>query len=529
MQLSDTLIENLTSLRNTFLDSSFGKAITGKVSDANNEQTSGMKKSKSKTTVRAERKKNISDAFFTKVSEGQNQKLKSGEGLANIFAKIYNLMKSEHEEDVKRYELQKDFENERREKQSSRDKELFDVIHKLTDGSKPVEKKKEKKDTSSFITKILGNMLQGVKSLFSGILKTVWSVSKFIVSSIYKVTKGVAGLVYGIVKEAMSVVTSFLFEKILGAATSTLTRLVSFSVNKLGTAVVDLLAGLLELIPGGGFLVKGLKIAAVAAGVIATEKTTETVSDTITEGLIGKEALQHYNKSHELAVKKQQIEDYAATTGDYNRALKDRKYDEVVKQHDAEYAAGKASESEHQKDLSKRLGALGYELDYNDSFRNPLNGVSLPGIRDIKTGESVNRGIVGVISKMQGDYGQSASDISKELMGKFENNETLKKLRESTGDNLSSIKDEAKSLAKEIDENVGEQLNKTADVLNKLSVENKDLKNGPTNTEPTFIKQTNVVGSSGSSEPNINVVSSVQTRTDDPTWMKIVKSNLRYT
>jgi hypothetical protein len=48
-------------------------------------------------------------ALFTKVSEGQNPKLKKGDSLADILAKMLNFMKKTHDEEIKAMELARDF------------------------------------------------------------------------------------------------------------------------------------------------------------------------------------------------------------------------------------------------------------------------------------------------------------------------------------------------------------------------------------------------------------------------------------
>jgi hypothetical protein len=79
-------------------------------------------KSKNKNTVRPASKntnynnynnlkpqKDITKAFYTKISEGQQQILKKGDSIADILAKMFNFMKKVHEEEIKEMELTRNF------------------------------------------------------------------------------------------------------------------------------------------------------------------------------------------------------------------------------------------------------------------------------------------------------------------------------------------------------------------------------------------------------------------------------------
>jgi len=47
----------------------------------------------------------LSQAFYTKISEGQNQKMKKGDSIADILAKMFNFMKKIHKEEIRQMEV----------------------------------------------------------------------------------------------------------------------------------------------------------------------------------------------------------------------------------------------------------------------------------------------------------------------------------------------------------------------------------------------------------------------------------------
>jgi hypothetical protein len=60
---------------------------------------------------------NIDTAKYTTISENQNTRMRKGDGVANVLARLYALMKGSHDEDVKQMELTRNFKEEQHKEQ----------------------------------------------------------------------------------------------------------------------------------------------------------------------------------------------------------------------------------------------------------------------------------------------------------------------------------------------------------------------------------------------------------------------------
>jgi len=76
-----------------------------------------------------DKKNDINNALYTKISEGQRQNIKKGDSVSNVLAKLYNLTKQYREQDVKRMELEKDF---KKEKAAAEERWHEELIHAIT-------------------------------------------------------------------------------------------------------------------------------------------------------------------------------------------------------------------------------------------------------------------------------------------------------------------------------------------------------------------------------------------------------------
>ena len=62
---------------------------------------------------------NIDTAKYTTISENQNTRMRKGDGVANVLARLYALMKGSHDEDVKQMELTRNFKEEQHKERKS--------------------------------------------------------------------------------------------------------------------------------------------------------------------------------------------------------------------------------------------------------------------------------------------------------------------------------------------------------------------------------------------------------------------------
>ena len=85
-----------------------------------------------RTTPVAVQKKN--NPLYTKISAAEQRPSKKGDGLADVLARIFNLMKKTSDENKKRLELDKDFEHGREGEREKRHKELLKALTGLSGG-----------------------------------------------------------------------------------------------------------------------------------------------------------------------------------------------------------------------------------------------------------------------------------------------------------------------------------------------------------------------------------------------------------
>jgi len=81
----------------------------------------------------------VDTAFYTKVSAGQNSKLRQGDSIADISAKLLSFIKKNEEDKKLHFELMRDFDKENIQEDERRHKELMDAF------KKPKKKEKEER------------------------------------------------------------------------------------------------------------------------------------------------------------------------------------------------------------------------------------------------------------------------------------------------------------------------------------------------------------------------------------------------
>jgi len=92
------------------------------------------------------------DPLYTKIGPKQLQPVKTGDSVADILAKTYNLMRENFDDEKLHYELMKDFEKENKEKSDRKYKKL----EKSLKEKKPEKEKKEELKKDGIEEKILG-------------------------------------------------------------------------------------------------------------------------------------------------------------------------------------------------------------------------------------------------------------------------------------------------------------------------------------------------------------------------------------
>jgi len=374
VSLSDKLIGVLSDLGNTFTNK-IQDAVAG-ASDylSSDSNTRTVRSSKSKNApARNGKAKTVEKALYTTITEGQNQKLKSGEGVANVFAKIYNLMLLERTEKIKRLELEKDFEKEKAAKQERRDRELFGLLHMLTGTPKngAPKAKKENKSNDSLIVKILKGTLGGVKFLFGSILKTTW----FLVKTVASITSSIFGSMVKLISGAITTVVPILFSGV---------KILIKSI--VGAAIDGLTAFLME--KGIGLVVKRFlgPFAAVLAGTEAWKEFEKFEEKEVSPFAYGPEYAQYVAKT---SAAQKEMMDYRELTknqrfmrsrdgavnfearGRERILAKDKELEDKVYAADA--AAKEYAKNYQSKELKDKLEAQGYTVETREQTTHEKN------------------------------------------------------------------------------------------------------------------------------------------------------------
>ena len=110
----------------------------------------------------------IQPALYTKVAEGQNQRMKKGEGVASVLGKLYNLMKLNYTEEEKRRELDINFKYKQEQQKEKWHEELLEAITGIK-GTGSATKVTKPKDGGLFGG--LGDMFKKIKDMIDKLLK----------------------------------------------------------------------------------------------------------------------------------------------------------------------------------------------------------------------------------------------------------------------------------------------------------------------------------------------------------------------
>ena len=120
-------------------------------------------------------------AHYTKISPGRATKLRVGDSTADILAKMFNLMQKDHDEAIKRMELDAEHSQQRNEEEEKRHQELLKAIamagHKVEEPKEdPEEEKKKHKTLKEKLESILGEVMKPFKEIglfFKGVMEFV--------------------------------------------------------------------------------------------------------------------------------------------------------------------------------------------------------------------------------------------------------------------------------------------------------------------------------------------------------------------
>ena len=179
--ISDKTKAGLTGIAEKFDPMNIGKAVggrlgayaVGKLTGRSQEDISyftgapysrGDQKSK---PVSVQKKNN---PLYTKISASDARPSKKGDGLADVLSRIFNLLRKESDENVKKHELEKNFERQKEDEREERHKELIKALSGLGTATK-VEPEDKKNGIFDFIKKMFDSFLDDFKILKDIVLK----------------------------------------------------------------------------------------------------------------------------------------------------------------------------------------------------------------------------------------------------------------------------------------------------------------------------------------------------------------------
>jgi hypothetical protein len=196
------------------LTGNLGSALLGRMTGRSKEDISyfaGDKKAKETKPKPAyvNEKLNKSDVgLYSAISEGNSQSMKKGDGIATILARMYNLIKAEQINSLKRYQIEKSFKKIHEKEKEKRNKELIAAIKSL--GSFTVVKTEKKEETGGLFDFIKG-LIESAKNMLLGVVTSIWNGLWSWLGPLFKFIGSIAAMVG--LKEA--------FDKLRGIKTPT--------------------------------------------------------------------------------------------------------------------------------------------------------------------------------------------------------------------------------------------------------------------------------------------------------------------
>jgi hypothetical protein len=156
------------------LGGSLGGYAFGKLTGRSNEDISYFTGRK----VSDASKKN-KNPLLTKVADGEKRPTKKGEGLADVLARMFNLLKFHMAEVKKEHEITANFEKEKEDEKELRHKEIIEAISKIGGGTAtPVGPVNEERGVFSKLLQMIKNMIEKAFKAIKPILDFVKGIMK---------------------------------------------------------------------------------------------------------------------------------------------------------------------------------------------------------------------------------------------------------------------------------------------------------------------------------------------------------------
>ena len=167
------------------------------------------------------------DPLISKVSDGENRPVRKGEGISNIMARIFNLLKRRILEEREENQIAKNFEEEQESEKQRRHEELLDALKNLGGGTASEEKKGK-----SFLERII----EIVKKMLAKIFEKIKPLLKFVKILMKTLAQGKA---LSTLKQAASLLMRFPGTALLAGAFAAVDKIIDDVDERQSTVRVD--------------------------------------------------------------------------------------------------------------------------------------------------------------------------------------------------------------------------------------------------------------------------------------------------
>jgi len=160
------------------LTGKLGSALLGKITGRSKEDISYFagdkkyKEAKTKPSYTNEKLNKSDTGLYSAISEGNNQSMKKGDGIATVLARMYNLIKMQQIESIKRFQIEKNFKKIKEKQKDKWNKELIDALKNRKTATIITEGKKEE---GGGLLDMIKGLIEGAKSFLMGIINGVTS------------------------------------------------------------------------------------------------------------------------------------------------------------------------------------------------------------------------------------------------------------------------------------------------------------------------------------------------------------------
>ena len=190
--ISDKVVAKMTRIKEKFDPMNIAKAFGGRLGAyAMGKMTGRSEEDMSYFTGAGRRGKNSThdantkkNPMITKIAEGNTQKMKKGDGLADVLSKIYNLIKQDSADRIQHDEVQKNLLVDREKQRQKWHEDLIKALGGKSTLGKTVTVQKENPDLFDMIKGIVDKMFGGIKDILEfftefrrlGFFKNIFSI-----------------------------------------------------------------------------------------------------------------------------------------------------------------------------------------------------------------------------------------------------------------------------------------------------------------------------------------------------------------